>query len=139
MVVPCHFLAGPENRLVEVAVRSVLADVGRRREPPPTGLCNELRDSADNRPDSCYNPLVLYGPSGTGKSHVACGLAAVWKAHHRRYRVVCTTAVEFARELADAIESQAVEEFPTNIGIADLLVLEDLGRLDTRKSDNPAP
>ena len=78
----CHFFAGPENRLVEVAVRSVLRG-------PPNG----------------YNPLVLYGPSGTGKSHIARGLAAVWKARNRRHRVVCTTAVDFARELADAIET----------------------------------
>ena len=80
---PCHFLAGPENRLVEVAVRS------RRRRSRRNG----------------YNPLVFYGPSGTGKSHLAHGLAAAWKARDRRQRVVCTTAVDFARELADAIET----------------------------------
>ena len=107
---PCHFLAGPENRLVEVAVRSVL-------EEPVVG----------------YNPLVLYGPSGTGKSHVAQGLAAVWKARNRRQRVVSTTAVDFARELADAIESQAVEEFRVKYRTANLLVFEDLGLLATRR------
>ena len=53
----CHFLAGPENHLVEVAVRSVV-------DQPPNG----------------YNPLVLFGPSGTGKSHLARGLAAVFEA-----------------------------------------------------------
>jgi chromosomal replication initiator protein len=107
-----HFLAGPENRLVDVAVRSVL-------EEPETG----------------YNPLVLYGPSGTGKSHIARGLAAVWKARHHRDRVVCVTAVEFAQELAEAIESQAVEEFRTTYRTADLLVMEDLGQLAARKSE----
>lgn len=60
-----HFLAGPENRLVEVAVRSVI-----------------------DEPDASFNPLVLCGPSGSGKSHVAQGLAAVWKARNRRHRVV---------------------------------------------------
>ena len=66
-----HFLAGPENRLVEVAVHSVLAEpVDRRPESPPTVLN--------------FNPLVLYGPSGTGKSHLARGLAAAWKARMRR-------------------------------------------------------
>jgi chromosomal replication initiator protein len=111
-VAACHFLAGPENRLVEVAVRSVM-----------------------DEPDIGYNPLVFYGPSGSGKSHVARGLAAVWKVRHRRHRVVCTTAVDFARELADAIESQAVEEFRTKYRTANLLVFEDLGLLVARKSD----
>ena len=123
-VASCHFLAGPENRLVEVAVRSVI-DETPQRQP----------DCPDSPPAaSCYNPLVLHGPSGTGKSHIARGLAAAWKARDRRQRVVLTTAVDFARELADAIESQAVEEFRTKYRTADLLVFEDLGQLATRKS-----
>jgi chromosomal replication initiator protein len=108
---PCHFLAGPENRLVEVAVRSVINE-------PPNG----------------YNPLVLFGPSGTGKSHLARGIAAVCKAPDRRHRVVCSTAVDFAHELAEAIETQAVEEFRAKYRTAALLVFEDLGQLATRKS-----
>ncbi len=107
----CHFLAGPENRLVEVAVRSVI-----------------------NEPDTSYNPLVLYGPSGTGKSHVARGLANAWKARNRRRRVVCSTATDFAQELADAIESQAVDDFRTKYRGASLLVFEDLGQLTAGKS-----
>ncbi len=107
---PCHFFAGPENRLVDVAIRCVL-------DEPETG----------------YNPLVLFGPSGTGKSHVAHGLATAWKACHRRDRVVITTAVDFARELAEAIESQSVEEFREKYRTAQLLVFEDLGQLATRK------
>jgi chromosomal replication initiator protein len=106
-----HFLAGPENRLVKVAVDSL------------------MNDSADG-----YNPLVLYGQSGVGKSHVACGLAAAWKAGNRRHRVVLTTAVDFARELTDAIESQSVEEFRVKYRTADLLVFEDLGQLVVKKS-----
>jgi len=35
-----------------------------------------------------YNPIVLYGPSGTGKSHLAQGVAVEWKARNRR-RVEC--------------------------------------------------
>lgn len=114
-----YFLAGPENRLVEVAVRGVLAEPldGQPRQP------------------ATFNPLVLYGPSGTGKSHLARGLAAAWKSRGRNTSVVCTTAVDFARELAEAIETQAVEEFRTKHRGADLLVIEDLGLLTTRKSD----
>jgi chromosomal replication initiator protein len=106
-----HFLAGPENHLVEVAVRAV------------------VEGEADG-----FNPLVFYGPSGTGKSHLAHGLAAAWKARDRRLRVVCTTAVDFARELADAIETQAVDEFRAKHRGAAFLVVEDLGMLATRKS-----
>ena len=101
-----------------------------------------------------FNPLVLYGPSGTGKSHLARGMAAAWKArdnvlltvrarksphaereeYNTRQRVVCTTAVDFARELAEAIDTQAVEEFRAKHREAALLVVEDLGMLATRKA-----
>ncbi|MBU4398624.1 MAG: ATP-binding protein, partial [Planctomycetes bacterium] len=107
-----NFLAGPENRLVEVAVRSVV----------------EERVNG-------YNPLVFYGPSGTGKSHLADGIAAAWRDRHRSRRVVRTTAVDFARELAEAIETQAVDEFREKHRRADLLIVEDLGRLVTRRSE----
>ena len=101
-----EFVVGPENRLVEVAVRSVLDDTNH-----------------------AYNPLVLYGPSGTGKSHLALGLAAAWKARFRRRPVVHTMAIDFARELADAIQTRTVDDFGIRYRRASLLVVEDLGDL----------
>ncbi len=104
-----EFLAGPENRLVEVAVAGVLD-----------------ADSAD------FDPIVFHGPPGTGKSHLTQGLLAAWKARHPRRRAVGTTGVDFARELAHAIEAQAMDEFRHRYRKARLLVLEDLGDLAKR-------
>jgi chromosomal replication initiator protein len=101
-----HFLAGPENGLVEPAVHAVL-----------------------NRQPCAYNPLVLYGPSGTGKSHLARGLAAAWKTRFPGQRVAYCLAIDFARELADAIVAQAVEDFRLQYRDAALAVFEDVGDL----------
>ena len=86
-----------------------------------------------NRPTATI-PLVLFGPSGTGKSHLARGIAAAWKAPDRRHRVVSTTAVDFARELAEAIETQAVEEFRPSIARRRCWFLKTSAMLATRKS-----
>jgi len=102
------FVAGPENRLVEVAVRSLLANVDRH-----------------------YNPIHLYGPPGSGKSHLAHGLARVWKSRLHR-SIVCTSAREFARGLAEAIQTKTTNDFTAPYRTAALLVLEDIDALQGR-------
>lgn len=106
-----QFLAGPENHLLPPAITGVL----------------------DQRP-ALYNPLVIHGPSGTGKSHVAYGLAIAWRERFPGRSVIFATAVDFARELADAIETQAVDDLRQRYRTASLLVFEDVGRL----ADKPA-
>lgn len=100
------FIVGPENRLVEPAVRSVL----------------DRRTTGDN-------PLVFYGPSGTGKSHLARGLAAAWRGGNSRQRVAYVTGADFGHQLAEAMETQAVDDFRKRYGEVSLLVVDDLGPL----------
>src|SRR5688500_739214 len=73
------FIAGPENRIAQAALSGFSAD----RETP-------------------FNPLVLHGESGTGKSHLVAGLIAEFHQRHPEAVVVSTTAADFAREYADA-------------------------------------
>jgi chromosomal replication initiator protein len=106
-----EFFAGPENSLVEPAVMGIL---GRRLTP--------------------FNPLLLYGPSGTGKSHLARGIAATWKANFPQNRVAYATAIDFARELADAFDTHSIDDFRRKYRAAGLAVFEDIGEL----ADKPA-
>lgn len=106
-----RFVVGPENRLVPVAVQSVLDPAA-----------------------ACYRPLVFYGPCGCGKSHLALGIAAAWKSQFPREPIVATTAVDFARELAEAIETKTVDEFGGRYRRASMLVLEDLERLADKEA-----
>ena len=97
-----EFFAGKENRLIEPAGLGVL-----NRQPPPD------------------NPLVFFGPSGTGKSHLARGLASTWKLKFPHSRIAFAVAVDFAREMADAFEAQAVEDFRARYRGVNLAVFED--------------
>jgi len=105
------FVVGLENRLVEVAAESVLGGHPAR-----------------------YLPIVFCGHTGLGKSHIALGLAAAWRASFPGRPAVCTTAVDFARQLADAIETKTLDGFGTRYRKAALLVMEDLDHL----SEKPA-
>ena len=97
------FVAGPENRMVPVAVESVVGDA-----------------------DGGYDPVVFYGPTGTGKSHLAVGLATAWKAQFRGRPVGYVTAPEFARQLTDAIQTKTVEDFASRYRGLSLLVFDDV-------------
>ena len=100
------FVAGSENSLLDVAVGSLL--VGR---------------------PSQFNPVVLVGPPGVGKTHVARGLARQWKRRGRPGTVVVTSGAEFARELAGAIESCSVAQMRVRYRTAALLVVDDIAAL----------
>lgn len=97
------FVAGSENRLAAVAVLSAL-------------------DLATCR----YNPLVFCGPPGVGKSHLLAGLVAEHRRRLHASQVVHTVAVDFAREYAEAVEVQSLDEFRARYREIRLLAIEDL-------------
>ncbi|MCH8922000.1 MAG: ATP-binding protein [Planctomycetes bacterium] len=100
------FFAGKENRLAAVAVHSIFA-----------------------QRNCSFNPLVLCGPSGIGKTHLIRALLRHWKQARKRSRVVYQTGIEFARQYADAIETQSLDEVRRRNHRADLFALDDLGQL----------
>ena len=106
-----EFIAGPENRLVTIAVHAILEQGA-----------------------SHYNPILFYGRPGTGKSHLAWGIASVWKARYPRRPVLVTSAMELAQEWADAVDAQTVDDFRETYRAASLLVVEDLGMLAGKTS-----
>jgi chromosomal replication initiator protein len=101
-----EFVAGEENALAHVALAPLLNGV-------PTDL----------------NPLLLYGPHGCGKTHLACGLADRWREQFPDAAVECLTAAEFARQYAAALNDGRLDAWREEIRRADLFILEELGQL----------
>jgi chromosomal replication initiator protein len=106
------FLAGPENRLAVVAVESLLDDTA-----------------------SDYAPIVLVGPSGTGKTHLARGICDAWRDRFPQRRAVYVTAADFAHELDDSIKAQAIDDFHRRYRQASLVVFEDVQHLASKRMD----
>jgi chromosomal replication initiator protein len=98
------FIVGPENRLTASTILSLL-----------------------NQDSTWFSPLVLYGQSGTGKSHLAHCVA------QSRSDAVYTTGADFVHELAAAVDLNTVAEFRTKYRTAGLLVFEDLLQLAGRR------
>lgn len=107
---PHEFVVGPENHLAAVAVESVIQSLAGGAAPK-------------------FNPLVLYGPPGCGKSHLALGVARCCREHFGRTSVVCLPAVEFAQALRDAMEIEAVDQWRSDVRRTRLLVIDDLHQL----------
>jgi chromosomal replication initiator protein len=110
------FLVGPENRLVETVV-----DAAR----------TFARGGA---PAAWVNPLLIVGPPGSGKSHLAQGLASIVAASRNAGNVLVTTAADFGAQYSAASAEDSLEDLRTRIRGCRLWVIEDLGRLPERKS-----
>jgi chromosomal replication initiator protein len=114
------FFAGPENQLVAGTMDALL-----KCASPAEG------DVAANH----FAPqlLVLFGPSGTGKSHLAYGLVQRWQSQRGEPSAVYTTAADFRHQLNDAVKRQAELEFRSQFRGRELLVIDDLQHLPAQE------
>ncbi len=121
---PCAtrlFVVGTENRLADFAIR---ASVGRERA---SGRATQ------------YNPVVLCGPAGVGKSHLAHALATAWPAARELNTAVQSTVVQwtgadFYRQVASAIQSDSLATFRRRFSTVSLLVIDDIELLTGKTS-----
>ncbi len=106
------FIAGTENRLPALAIEALL----------------------HGQPGQ-FNPLVIVGPSGTGKTHLARGLAEYWTAQNMAAagRVLYFTGSDFANQLKTAIDAGDVRPFQNRLRATALLVIDDLTQLQSRR------
>ena len=125
---PCEghsaFIAGPENHLVAAAVLAVLS-----RGPSTAEDQAQLASPAMQA-----SPLVLVGPTGVGKSHLAHGIAAEFRRYEAAEHVVLLPATDFARQYSEAIELQAAGELTSQWRSARLLLIEDVQELAAQNS-----
>ena len=69
--------------------------------------------------------VILAGPIGTGKSHIAIGLGV--EAARRRFRVSFTRAAELVRMLLEARDERLLGRLHRRLERADLLIVDELG------------
>jgi len=87
---------------------------------------------AVRRSGAAYNPLFLYGPSGTGKSHLLAAIAQRLADREPQRLVEAMTGQQFAESYIRAAESDDLESFRAWFRGLDVLLIDDLEHV-TRK------
>ncbi len=78
-------------------------------------------------PGARYNPLVVVGPTGAGKTHLVHAIAnALRQRNGRVVRVACTTGEAFVEELIAAVQQGTVERWRAKYRSCDVFVLDGL-------------
>ena len=96
------FIVGPGNQVAVTAAESIPQRLGR------------------------VSPLFLYGPAGTGKTHL---LQSIWKSarsHLKRQKAVFLTAEQFTSGFLEALQGSGLPSFRRKYRDTDLLIIDDI-------------
>ncbi len=82
--------------------------------------------------DARFNPVMVYGPSGTGKTTYCRSLSQMWDQLNSESPALYFAGSDFAREFAEAVDGRHIEEFRKRLRIAGLLIIDGLDQLANR-------
>jgi chromosomal replication initiator protein len=93
------------------------------------GPSNEMAYNAcchiAKNPGQHYNPLLLHGSSGLGKTHLLHGIGHEIL-EHREYTLACQSCEQFVHEFHNAVEAGEIGKFRYKYRHADVLLLDDI-------------
>lgn len=105
-----NFIVGPENELAHAAASAVSTDPGH-----------------------LYNPLLIYGNTGLGKTHLMHAVAHAVMRKNQRSRIVYVTCEAFTDEFVSAVRApgdaekyQKTNEFKKKYRDVDVLLIDDI-------------
>lgn len=89
-------------------------------------------------PGEIYNPLLIYGDSGLGKTHLLYAIANAIREQHTGdstpFHIVYVKAEQFTNELIDAIKKGESIQFRNKYRTADLFLMDDIQFISGRES-----
>lgn len=99
-----NFIKGDSNQLARAAAMAV----------------------ANNPGGTSFNPLVIYGGTGLGKTHLMHALGNLALQSGKARRVIYASSEKFTVDFVDAIQSDKVNDFSQYYRSMDLLVVDDI-------------
>ncbi|MDE3151289.1 MAG: ATP-binding protein [Gemmatimonadota bacterium] len=112
-------------------------DARMRFENYVVGAANKMAVAAaravTQAPGLSYNPLVLYGASGVGKTHLLQAIGNAIQESQPTLRVEYLTLDDFVGQLHDAVAAAETDRFKQRWGRVDVLLLDDIQFLTERR------
>ncbi len=99
-----NFIRGESNQLAVAAAIAIGENPGRTK----------------------YNPLVLYGHTGLGKTHLIHAIGNRAQQNNPRIRVFYTNSERFTMEYVNAIQNGKINEFTNFYRSIDILIVDDI-------------
>lgn len=95
------------------------------------GDCNRLARSAGfavaNKPGgTAFNPLLIYGASGLGKTHLAHAIGIEIKNKQPNKTVLYVSSDKFTHQFIDAVKNNTVNDFCHFYQMMDVLIIDDV-------------
>lgn len=101
------------------------------------GPCNELAYAAcqavAEQPGKQYNPLLLYGGAGLGKTHLLSAVGNHMLAKNPGCKIHCCSAESFTNELLQAVRFDGIASFQEKYRQVDCLLIDDIQFLAGRE------
>ena len=97
------YVVGPSNRFAHAAAEAVAKTPGRQ-----------------------FNPLLIYGGVGLGKTHLMCAIGHALTKTHAKARVLYITAEQFLNEYIESIQKGRLDAFRAKYRSLDCLLIDDV-------------
>jgi len=89
-------------------------------------LSRATAESIAKNPGTQYNPYVIYGGVGLGKTHIMHAIGNAIRRQHPKARVLYTTSEQFVNEYIGAVQNNALEAFRAKYRSLDCLLIDDI-------------
>ncbi|MCG6567642.1 chromosomal replication initiator protein DnaA [Tessaracoccus sp. ZS01] len=103
------FVAGSSNRFAHAAAAAVAETPGKS-----------------------YNPLMIYGPSGLGKTHLLHAIGHYVTSYYENLRVKYVSTEELTNDFINAISNNRTAEFRSSYRDVDVLLVDDIQFLESK-------
>ena len=89
--------------------------------------------SAAKNPGKAYNPILIYGGVGLGKTHLMQALGNFIYSNNEKSKIAYTSAENFTNEFTASLKNQTIDNFKKKYRSLDVLLLDDIQFLEVKE------